>query len=357
MIKISQPVIGGEEEHAVLRVLRSRNLSAGKEVLKFEAEFARFIGVKHAIATSSGTAALYISVRSLGIGPRDEVIVPAFTFLASADVILMSGAKPVFVDIDLKTFNIDVTKIEKAITPRTKAIVVVHLYGHPADMRRITKIAKNHNLRIIEDCAQAHGAAIESKRVGSFGIGCFSFYATKNMITGEGGMITTNNEKIASLSRLLRLHGYEKDYRQQMLSLNFMMSDMEASIGRVQLKKLERSNYKRKQNAQMMDSLICNNNVIKPIELEGYCHVYHQYTIRAHNRRRLHKRLMDSGIETKIYYPLVLPEQHVYKKLGYSSRLFPNSVKASNEVLSIPIHPKLSKEQIKYIAGKINKYA
>lgn len=357
MIKISRPVIGGEEEHAVLRVLRSRNLSAGKEVLKFEAEFARFIGVKHAIATSSGTAALYISVRSLGIGPGDEVIVPAFTFLASADVILMVGAKPVFIDIDLKTYNIDINRIKSAITPRTKTIIVVHLYGHPAEMKKIVSIAKEHNLKIIEDCAQAHGAMMGSRKVGSFGVGCFSFYATKNMTTGEGGMITTDSDKIASLARLLRSHGYEKNYQQKMLSLNFMMSDIEAAIGRAQLKKLKMLNPKRRRNMSMMNNLIKNNNVIKPIELDGYYHVYHQYTIRTKNRERLQKRLKYAGIETKIYYPLVLSEQLVYKKLGYSSSKFSNALMASREVLSIPIHPALTKKQIHYIADKINRYA
>lgn len=357
-IPLSKPFLSSRELSAVARVLRSRHLAAHHEVSKFEEEFAAFVGARHGVATSSGTAALYVATRCLDLLSSDEVIVPAFSFLASSDVVLLSGATPVFADIDQKTFTVDPVDIDRKITKRTKAVVVVHLYGHPADMERIEQIARVRKVTVIEDCAQAHGAKVGHRLVGSFGIGCFSFYATKNMTTGEGGMIVTSDRAIADRARLLRCHGYKKSYQQEFLSLNFMMNEMEAAIGRVQLRKLDRMNRLRREIAAFYDTHITNPLIEKPVEKKGYTHAYHQYTLRVKNGRdRFREYLQSQHVETNVYYPLTLPDQLVYQKLGYKSKTFPESQRAAYEVLSIPIHPGLTNQERRYVVNAINNYA
>ncbi|MDY7042585.1 MAG: DegT/DnrJ/EryC1/StrS family aminotransferase, partial [Chloroflexota bacterium] len=254
MIAIAKPLMGAEEKQAVLAVLDSGMLAQGDRVAEFEEAFAAFCGVKHAIATSSGTTALHVALLAHGIGPGDEVITTPFTFIASANSVLYVGAKPVFVDIDPTTFNLDPAKIEAAITPRTKAILPVHLFGLPCEMPAISVLAKEHGLAVIEDACQAHGADIKGRRAGSFGTGCFSFYPTKNITTAEGGMITTDADDIAEHARLIRSHGMRRRYYHESLGYNFRMTDIHAAIGLAQLPKLESFNERRIANARYLSA-------------------------------------------------------------------------------------------------------
>ena len=252
MIPIVKPHISDEEKDAVLQVLTSGNLVQGAVTQQFEEAFAAFCGAQHAVATSSGTTALHLALLAHGIGPGDEVITTPFTFIASANSVLFCGAKPVFADIEPDTYNIDPNKVEKAITSKTKAIMPVHLYGNPADLRALAEIAERHGLTIIEDAAQAHGATAYGQRVGSVNTACFSFYATKNLITGEGGMVTTNDDAIADKLRLLRSHGSRERYRHEILGYNFRTTDLHSAIGLAQLHKLPEWNSRRQANAALL---------------------------------------------------------------------------------------------------------
>jgi dTDP-4-amino-4,6-dideoxygalactose transaminase len=249
MIQNIKVIMNYKEIEAINEVLRSGILAQGPKVREFEEQFAEYIGTEYAVATNSGTSALHTALASLGVGKGDEVITTTFSFTSTASCILMQGAKPVFCDIDKKTFNINPDEIEKRINNRTKAIIVVHLYGQPCDMKRVMEICEDCNLTLIEDACQAHGAEYEGKKVGSFGVGCFSFYATKNMTTGEGGMITTNDDNVAKISRMIRDHGQEERYLHAMLGYNYRMTDIAAAIGLAQLKKVERFNEQRIKNA------------------------------------------------------------------------------------------------------------
>ena len=280
MIPAACPQVGTEEEEAVLAVLRSGQLVQGERVAAFEKRFAELCQVPEAIAVSSGTAALHLALIAHEIGYGDEVITTPFSFAATANAILLVGAVPVFVDIDPETCNIDPSLVEAAITPRTKAILPVHLYGNPCDMERLQAIAAEHHLVIIEDACQAHAASIDGKPVGSFGTGCFSFYPTMNMTTGEGGMITTSDPVIAERARLLRSHGQSERYRHVALGFNQRMTEMQAAIGLAQLEKLERFTEKRRANAAYLSEHLASA-VKTPVERDGYRHVYQQYTIRV----------------------------------------------------------------------------
>lgn len=359
MISISKPILGHEEEQAVLRVLRSGKLTQGEVVRQFEEEFATYVGTKHAIAASNGTTALHLSLLAAGIGPGDEVITTAFTFIASANAILYTGAKPVFVDIEEDTFNINPDLIEKKITPKTKAIMPVDLYGLPANMKAIAKIAREHKLSVIEDACQAHGATINNKKTGSYGLaGCFSFYATKNMTTGEGGMVTTNNSQFAEKIRLLRSHGMKKRYYHDYLGYNFRMTEMEAAMGIEQLKKLEVFNSKRIANAGYLTKKLHGiPGIITPTVPSGYRHVFHQYTIKitpefGSTREDLMKTLEKDRVDALIYYPLPVHKQAVYKKI-YSGDRLPVTEKISSQVLSLPIHPGVERKDLERIAELI----
>jgi dTDP-4-amino-4,6-dideoxygalactose transaminase len=358
MIPISKPVIGPEEIRAVERVLRSGVLTQGTKVKKFEGMFAAYIGVKYAVATNSGTSALHVALLSSGIRAGDEVITTPFSFVAAANAILYTGARPVFADIDEATFNIDPEKIGEKITNRTKALLVVHLFGQPCDMKRIMKICEKNGLILIEDACQAHGAEFDEKKVGSFGTGCFSFYPSKNLVTGEGGMITTNDKKVAEKAKMIRNHGQTKAYVHDVLGYNYRMTDIAAAIGICQLRKLDALNKKRVKNAELLTKEIEKiDGLIPPRVMPSVKHVFHQYTIRVTedfgtSRDELKQRLGKKGIDARVYYPIPIHKQPLYKKLGYRDKL-PISEKAANEVLSLPVHPSLTEGDMKKIVGAI----
>ena len=354
-IPISKPNIGDNEKKAVMDVLDSGMLAQGPKTAEFENEFAELCGTKHAIAVSSGTTALHIALLANGIGPGDEVITTPFSFIASVNAILYVGATPVFVDIDEKTFNIDSTKVERMITNRTKAILPVHLYGHVCDIEHLLEIAEINNLKIIEDACQAVMASYKGKRAGSFGTGAFSFYATKNMMSGEGGMITTNDDEVAELCRVIRNHGMKQRYHHELLGYNFRMMDIQAAIGLEQLKRLPAFNQKRRQNASYFNNKI--NSVSTPIEKKDYNHCWHQYTIRVnHGRNRdvAVQELAEAGIGSGIYYPVPIHHQNHVRKIVGPVRL-PVAEQMSKEVVSLPIHPLLSTEDLETIVKEVNK--
>lgn len=358
MIPIAKPIIGAEEIKAVTAVLNSGGIAQGKVVEEFEEAFAEFIGTKYAIAVNSGTAALHIALLAHGIGESDEVITTPFTFIATANSILFTGAKPVFADIEEDSFNIDTDNITESITSRTKAIIPVHLYGHPCDMKKIMKIAEEHGLVIIEDACQAHGAEFERKKVGAFGTGCFSFYPTKNITTGEGGMITTNDKDIAQRARMIRSHGQKERYLHEILGYNYRMTDIAAAIGLCQLRKLGQFNQKRIENAKFLNKGLSEiRGLIPPSAKPNVKHVFHQYAMRVTedfgiSRDKLREKLKSKNIATEIYYPLPIHKQPLYRNLGYNNHL-PNSEKAAREVLSLPVHPSLAKEDLGYVVESL----
>lgn len=356
MIPIARPMIGDEEKRAVLEVLESGMLAQGSRVEAFEKAFAEMCGAKHAIATSSGTTALHVALLAHGIGPGDEIITTPFTFIASANSILYVGAKPVFVDIDPVTFNLDPDGVERAITPRTRAILPVHLFGLPCDMAALTDIAARHGLTIIEDACQAHGAEHLGRRVGSFGTACFSLYPTKNITSAEGGMVTTPDDAVAESCRLLRQHGMRRRYYHDEIGYNFRMTDVHAAIGLAQLRKLERFNAARAANAAFYDAHLCG--VTTPVAPAGYRHVYHQYTIRVPDGKRdaLADHLRQQGVGTGIYYPVAIHQQTYYtEQLGYRLHL-PEAESAASEVLSLPVHPALSRSDLETVVTAINTF-
>jgi perosamine synthetase len=356
MISIAKPLIGEEEKQAVLEVLDSGMLAQGPRVHRFEEAFAQMCGVSHAIATSSGTAALHVALLAHGIGPGDEVITSPFTFIATANSILFTGARPVFVDIDPVTFNLDVNALDAAITDKTKAILPVHLFGLLADMDNILEIARSHQLTVIEDACQAHAADYRGQRAGSFGTGAFSLYPTKNMTSAEGGMITTDSSEVAAACRSIRQHGMGRPYYHEELGFNFRMTDVHAAIGIVQLQKLGRFNDARVANARYLSRYL--KGLVTPSVPDGYRHVFHQYTVRVPNGRRddLSAHLRANGVGSGIYYPVPIHRQIYYaQKLGYVDSL-PQAERASAEVLSLPIHPGLSPDDLDVIVNAVNAF-
>ncbi len=353
MIPIAKPVIGEEEKRAVLEVLDSGFLAQGAKVAEFENKFAEFIGAKHAIATSNGTTALHTLLEANGIGEGDEVITSPFSFIATANAIKMAGAVPIFVDIDEKTFNINPDLIEAAITPRTKAIMPVHLYGLAAQMDKIMEIAQRHNLFVVEDACQTHGAEFNGKKAGSFGGGCFSFYPTKNMTTGEGGMITTDDDEIARKARKLINHGSEKKYYHEVIGYNYRMTDIAAAIGIEQLKKLPYFNVKRRQNAEYLTRNLRNvEGIICPDIVDG--HVFHQYTIRITpeyplTRDQVLEVLKEKGIGSAVFYPVPIHQQKAYPEYAHQS--LPIAERLAQEVISLPVHPSLTEEELRKIVA------
>ena len=352
MIPIAKPLIGKEEIEKVEKVLKSGFIAQGPKVAEFEEAFASYVGTEHAIAVSSGTTALHLALLAAGVGAGDEVITTPFSFAATGNCALYVGARPVFVDIDPKTYNINPELIKGAITEKTKAILPVHLYGQPAQMDSINTVAEEHDLVVIEDAAQAHGAMFQDKKVGSLGdMGCFSFYPTKNMTTSEGGMITTNNPEMADKARILRAHGEKERYQHEILGYNFRMTDIAASIGLVQLKKLDGFNQKRIENAEYLTEHIKVLNGIKPPYVSPEVrHVFHQYTIRVEDGKRkdIMEYLNQEGIGTGIHYPIPIYKQKLYQDLGYHDKC-PETEKAASEVLSLPVHPALSIEELEKI--------
>jgi perosamine synthetase len=356
MISMAKPIIGDEEKKAVLEVLDSGIIAQGPKVKEFEDGFAKMCGVKHAIATTNGTTALHLALLAHDIGPGDEIITSPFTFIASANSILFVGATPVFIDIDPKTFNLDASLIEAAITPKTKAILPVQLYGLCCDMDAIMSIAEKHNLVVIEDACQAHGSEFKGKKAGSFGTGTFSLYPTKNITSAEGGMITTNDDAIMEKCRVVRNHGMRRRYYHDELGYNFRMTDVHAAIGNAQLAKLDKYNQKRKENAKFYNEHL--KGVSVPYVPIGYTHVYHQYTVRVPDGRRddLREFLKAKEIGSEIYYPVPIHKQGFYMEMFGDEKVYPETEFAATEVLSIPVHPSLSKEDLELVASSINEF-
>jgi len=359
MIHIAKPVMGEAEKKAVMAVLDSGMIAQGPAVKRFEEAFAKYIGVKHAVATNSGTSALHVALLASGIGPGDEVIVPAFTFIATSNAVLFTGARPVFADIDADSFNISVESVKEKITPKTRAVIPVHLYGQPCDMKELVGLCESRGIRLIEDACQAHGAEYNGRKAGSFGTGVFSFYPTKNMTASEGGMITTNDDGVAARARTIRNHGQSERYRHDVLGFNHRMTDVSAAIGMAQLEGLEGMNSRRISNASFFSKELAGLEGIKtPSTKEGRKHVFHQYTIRvlSGKRDRLKQFLEEKGIGSCVYYPITNNRQKLYTDLGYGNESLPASEQACKEVLSIPVHPQLGKQELEAIVSAIKEF-
>ncbi len=344
-----------EIDNAIHNVLDKGTFTLGEELEIFEREFADFCEAKYCVGVASGTDALFLSLLAFGIKAGDEVITVPNSFIATALCISMAGAKPVFVDINPKTYNIDTTKIEEKITSRTKAIIPVHLYGQPADMDVIKEIAAKHNLKILEDACQAHGARYKGVRVGNFGdAAAFSFYPSKNLgAYGDGGAIITNNKELAEKVSALRVFGgKERDYY-KIKGINSRLDIMQAAVLRVKLKYLDEWSEKRRQNAKLYNELLKESDVVIPAVLDNTLSVFHLYVIRAHQRDGLQKYLKEKGINTIVHYPLPVHLQLAYRELGYKEGDFPETEKVSQEILSLPIFPELTEEEIKYISQSI----
>lgn len=345
-----------EFNEAIQRVLKSGQFIMGPDVKAFEEEAAEYLGVKHAVGVNSGTDALVIGLRAMGVGPGDEVITTPFSFFATAESISNVGATPVFVDIDENTFNIDPSLIEAAITPRTKAIMPVHLYGNPAAMDEIMEIANKHGLQVIEDCAQSFGATYQGKQTGSIGhIGAFSFFPTKNLgAFGDGGLITTDNDEYAEQLRMLRAHGSKKKYHNEVLGYNSRLDSIQAAILRVKLPHIDKWNAARRAIANKYNTLLAEVPGVKPPEITGG-HVFHQYTIRLTgvNRDEIRTCLAEDGIQTMIYYPIPQNELPIYEG-QYNG--FPVSDQVANEVLSLPIWPELPNSLQTNIVNELSRH-
>ena len=350
--------IQAEVEKTVLEVLKSGQYIVGKHNKALEQELAEYCGVKRAIALNSGTDALHLALRALDIGAGDEVITTAFTFVATTEAIGIVGAIPVFADIDPNTFNMDVKEIEKKITPKTKAIMPVHLYGQPADMVEIMKIAKKYNLYVIEDCCQAIGAELNGQKVGSFGdVGCFSFFPTKNLgAFGDGGLATTNSDFIADRMLALRNHGGAVRYYHDEIGVNSRLDEIQAAILRIKLNYIDEWNSARRDHAKTYNDLFAGHpDIVTPSELsDTYC-VYHQYTIEIPNRDAVHKYLQENGVGAMLYYPVPLHLQKVHEHLGGKLGDLPVTEDKTTKVLSLPMFPELTEEQQKTVVDTLKK--
>ncbi len=345
--------IQNDVEPAVLEVMKSGQYILGKNNKAFEEEMQKYLGVSHAICLNSGTDALHLALRALNIGRGDEVITVAFTFVATTESVEIVGATPVFVDIDENTFNMDADKIEEKITPKTKAIMPVHLYGQPCDMDKIMAIAKKHNLYVIEDCCQAIGAEYKGQKVGTFGdIGCFSFYPTKNLGTmGDGGMAVTNNENLKNRIIALRNHGGAVRYHHDEIGVNSRMDEIQAAILRCKFPHIDSWNKARREHAAYYNELFKDaKDIITPNELKDtYC-VYHQYTVKVKNRDEVHKLLQENGVGAMIYYPIPLHLQKVHAHLGLGKGYLPKTEKNTELVLSLPMFAEITKEEQETVA-------
>ena len=358
-LKAQYRSIKTEIDGAIARVLDSGQFVLGSEVAEFEREFAAYCGASHCIALNSGTSALHLALLAAGIGPDDEVITVPFTFVASVAAIAYTGARPVLVDIDPQSFSMDVSAIEAAITPRTKAILVVHLYGQPADMDPIIEIAGRHGLVVIEDAAQAHGAKYKGRPVGSIGdMACFSFYPGKNLgAYGEGGAVTTSNPEYARSIRMLRDWGQDAKYHHVLRGFNYRMEAFQGAILRVKLRHLERWTEARRAIAGRYNELLGDSGVERPKEMSWARHVYHVYTLRSRDRDGLRAALQEDGIQTGVHYPVPVHLQPAYADLGYGRGAFPRAEAAANQVLSIPLYPELSPHAVAEVAAAVNKAA
>ncbi len=352
MIPIARPQVGEEEKALVWSAMDSGQLAQGDRVREFEERFAAFVGAPHGVATSSGTTAIHLALLALDVGPEDEVVTVSFTFTATVSPILHVGARPVFVDIDPASYTMDPSQLEAAIGPRTKAIIPVSLYGLPADMTTIQEIAGRHGIPVIEDACQAHGAARDGRSSGAWGIGAFSFYPTKNMTTGEGGIVTTNDPALADRVRLLREHGMRQRYRPEILGYNFRMTDVHASIGLGQLPKLSAANDRRRAIAARYDAEL--SGVVTPPVPPGVRHVYHQYTLRVRSPQVFGERLAERGVGSNVYYPVPVHRQEPLRTLGHAAQQLPVTERMVDEILSIPVHPALSDDDVSTIVEAVN---
>lgn len=368
-LKSQYEAIKDEIQESINRVLDNTSFILGEEVTKFEEEFAKFCGAKYGIGTSSGTSALSLALLSLGTGEGDEVITTPYTFTATVETIIHSGAKPVFLDIDPRNYNIDVQKLEEFIKKRcrinsktgqlanrltgklVKAIIPIHLYGQPADLDPILELAEKYDLKVIEDACQAHGAEYKGRRVGSIGdVGCFSFYPGKNLgAYGDGGMVVTDDEEIADKIKCLRDHGRREKYEHFLLGYNYRLDALQAAILRVKLPYLDNWNDKRRKNALIYNELLKDLDVTTPYGEEYARHVYHLYVVRMKRRDEVHKFLNEKGIGCGIHYPIPLHLQKAYQYLEYKEGDFPITEECAKEVISLPVYPELKRKEIEYI--------
>ncbi len=343
---------------AIQRVLDNTSFILGKEVFTFEEQFAEYVGAKHCVALNSGTAAVQLAVQACGIGQGDEIIVPANTFFASAEGISTAGAKPVFVDSCAVSYNLDFTKIEAAITNKTKAIMPVHLYGQSADLDAIFAVAEKHNLLVIEDAAQAHGSLYKGKRVGAFGkVGAFSFYPGKNLgAYGEGGAIVTNDDEVARHARLLRDHGSLEKYKHEIVGYNFRLEGLQGAILQVKLKYLDKWNDMRRYNASVYNNLLKDSGLVLPTEMDYARHIYHLYVLQTEKRDELQKHLGEHDIQTGIHYPIPIHLQKAYENFGHKVGDFPIAESQAKRLLSLPMFPELSEAQINQVTTATNNF-
>ncbi len=347
-----------EIEEAIRRVIRNSSFILGPEVDLFEQRFAEYIGVKHAIGTSSGTTSLLVALKALQVGPGDEVIVPAMTFFATAEVVAFLGARPVFVDIDEKTLNINTRKIREHITPRTKLIIPVHLYGQPAEMREIRNIASEFHLKVLGDCAHAHGARYGNAKVGGIeDIAAFSFYPSKNLgCLGEAGMITTNDDELAVWCRRYRDHGSTKKFEHTCVGLNARMDGLSAAVLSTKLTYLDEWNEQRRTIARSYNSLLSGLPIQTPFEMDGVTHVYHIYQIRLLERDKAAEHLMRHGVSTTLHYPVAMHLHPGFSYLQYSKGDFPVAEQLARETLSLPCFPGMTQDQVAYVATCLKEF-
>ncbi len=355
-VPIARPLVGEEEITAVADVMRSGMLAQGSVVTEFESRFADYCGAAHAIGVNSGTAALHAALLAAGVGPGDSVVVPAFTFFATASSVSMCGATPLFADVEPKTFNIDPDSVADLVRPDTRAVVGVHLFGQPFDVGAVRGICDDHDLILVEDAAQAHGAEYHGKRAGSLAeIGCFSFYPTKNMTTSEGGMVTTDDDALAERVRLLINHGQSKKYLHTAIGYNYRMTNIDAAIGLVQLGRLEGFNERRIHNARYLDRHLAGTGLVTPHIAPDVRHVYHQYVVKLPagyplSRDAFMSALAERGVGTAVHYPIPVNRQPVYENSHASC---PVSDDLAASVVSLPVHPAVTEEELAYICDAV----
>jgi dTDP-4-amino-4,6-dideoxygalactose transaminase len=355
-LKAQYGSIKREIDDAIAAVIGQTAFIGGPFVKEFEEAFARYCGIDYCVGVANGTDALFVALRTLGVGPGDEVITAANTFVATSEAIKMSGAQVVFCDCDPRTYNIDVTQIEAKITPRTKAIIPVHLYGQPADMDPIVVLARKHNLRIVGDAAQAHGAMYRGRPVATLGdITCFSFYPGKNLgAYGDGGALVTNNAEWASMARMIANHGRTKKYDHDFEGINSRLDGIQAAVLNVKLRYIERWTESRRKHASSYDAALKGSGVVTPEELQDVRAVYHLYVVRVPARREAFQEALKAvGIDTGIHYPIALPYLNAYRHLGHTEPDFPEALKASKEIVSLPMFPELTMEQIDFVAAQV----
>lgn len=346
--------IGNELSAAMGRVVASGRFILGPEGEALEGEVADYLGVAHAVAVASGTDALHLALRAAGVGPGDEVVTPAFTFIAAAEAVSYVGARVAFADIDPATYNLDPSALEAAITPATRAVIAVHLFGQCADLAAISAICARRNLVLIEDCAQAIGADFDGRRAGAWGaLGCFSFYPTKNLgAYGDAGMVVTNDPKLAEAVRMLRHHGSRTAYRHEMVGYNSRLDELQAAVLRVKLRHLDRWNLRRREHGALYRRLLARAPLGLPAEHGRGTHVYHQFTVRAAAREALRDQLAARGVASAVYYPLPVHRQPVYEA-EFGKLQLPASAQAAREVLSLPIYPQLTEAQVRYVCEAV----